>query len=234
MVITRRRGAPWSTVRCGPRDVTDLRIIAALLEVPRELFVAPSRRAVAYLDLDVPVADGSPRALLKPMVFGKLLQAAGIKETDRVLDVGCATGYSAAVLARLAGQWWRWKRMRRSRAPRLRTCPGPAMSPAATGPLAAGWAQGGPYDVILLEGAQRGRARAAAARNSTISGRLLAVIGGATDGEGHDLHARRAQRDQCAAVRCRRAAAARLRQAARIRVLAARHYRCARSDLPQD
>ena len=44
------------------------------------------------------------RVLLKPMVFGKLLQAAGIKETDRVLDVGCATGYSAAVLARLAGQ----------------------------------------------------------------------------------------------------------------------------------
>ena len=86
-----------------PSDVTDLRIIAALLDVPREQFVAPSRRAIAYLDLDLPVADGSPRALLKPMVFAKLLQAAEIRESDRVLDVGCTTGYSAAVLAKLAG-----------------------------------------------------------------------------------------------------------------------------------
>src|SRR5262245_50720548 len=55
-------------------DVTDLRIIAALLDVPREAFVPAARRAVAYLDLDVPVNE-SGRALLKPMVFAKLLQA---------------------------------------------------------------------------------------------------------------------------------------------------------------
>src|SRR6185295_9790962 len=77
-------------------DVTDLRIIAAMQEVPRERF-APGREAIAYLDADLPVT--AKRALLKPMVFAKLLQAAAIGPDDTVLDVGCATGYSAAVLA---------------------------------------------------------------------------------------------------------------------------------------
>src|ERR1043166_4230746 len=80
-------------------DVTDLRIIAALLEVPREAFVPAARRAVAYLDLDVPV-DGA-RALLKPMVFAKLLQAAGIGDTDRVLDVASSDEYTAELQSRL-------------------------------------------------------------------------------------------------------------------------------------
>ena len=84
-------------------DVTDLRIIAAMLEVPRERFVPPASAALAYLDLDVPVGE-RPRRLLKPMVLAKLIQAAEIEATDRVLDVGCATGYGAAVLARIAGQ----------------------------------------------------------------------------------------------------------------------------------
>jgi len=75
-------------------DVTDFRLLGAILEVPREAYVPPARRAMAYLDVDVPV-EGA-RALLKPMVFAKLVQAAGITEADHVLDVGCASGYSAA------------------------------------------------------------------------------------------------------------------------------------------
>ena len=81
-------------------DVTDLRVIAAFLEVARERFVPATRKAIAYLDRDVPVNDA--RALLKPMVLARLVQAAGIEPTDRVLDVGCATGYSSAVLGKLA------------------------------------------------------------------------------------------------------------------------------------
>src|SRR5947208_17184566 len=81
-----------------PHDVTDLRIIAALLEVPRERFFPPAQRSLAYLDAEVPVSETGTRALLKPMVFAKLVQAAAIGEDDRVLDVGCATGYSSAGL----------------------------------------------------------------------------------------------------------------------------------------
>ena len=88
-------------------DVSDLRIIAAMLELPRERFVPESKAALAYLDADVPVTEaqaGKPaRRLLKPMVLAKLVQAAAVQASDHVLDVGCARGYSSALLARLAG-----------------------------------------------------------------------------------------------------------------------------------
>jgi protein-L-isoaspartate(D-aspartate) O-methyltransferase len=89
-----------------PSDVTDRRIIRAMLEIPREMFVPDGLRALAYMDEGVPVttrADGKvPRMLLAPRTFAKLVQLAEIDADDVVLDVGCATGYSTAVLARLA------------------------------------------------------------------------------------------------------------------------------------
>jgi protein-L-isoaspartate(D-aspartate) O-methyltransferase len=88
-----------------PSDVTDIRIIDAMLAVPREAFVPENKRALAYLDLDLDVGEtGSARRfLIKPAVLAKMLQAAEIGETDHVLVVGCATGYAAAVIAKFAG-----------------------------------------------------------------------------------------------------------------------------------
>ena len=87
-------------------DVTDPRLISAMLAIPRERFVSDAKAGLAYLDLDLPVNDaaepGRERRLLKPMVLAKLIHAAEIGEADHVLDVGCATGYSSAVLGRLA------------------------------------------------------------------------------------------------------------------------------------
>ena len=85
-----------------PSDVTDIRIIDAMLAVPREAFVPENKRALAYLDLDLDVGEGGAekRFLIKPAVLAKMLQAAEIKETDNVLVVGCACGYAAAVIAR--------------------------------------------------------------------------------------------------------------------------------------
>ena len=89
-----------------PSDVTDIRIIDAMLAVPREAFVPENKRALAYLDLDLNVSEGggAKRFLIKPAVLAKMLQAAEIKQTDRVLVVGCASGYAAAVIAQFAGQ----------------------------------------------------------------------------------------------------------------------------------
>src|SRR5262249_60709119 len=93
-------------VRTG--DVTDLRIIGAMLELPRERFVPSDQTALAYADLDLPLAGepGRPggRCLVRPRTLAKLLQTAEGAPTDRVLGVGCATGYGAAGLSRPAGQ----------------------------------------------------------------------------------------------------------------------------------
>ena len=89
-----------------PNDVTDIRILDAMLAVPREAFVPQNQRALAYLDLDLDVGEGGAarRFLIKPQVLAKMLQAAEIKDTDKVLVAGSAPGYAAAVVASLAGQ----------------------------------------------------------------------------------------------------------------------------------
>ncbi|MDR6663665.1 MULTISPECIES: protein-L-isoaspartate O-methyltransferase [Tardiphaga] len=111
-----------------PSDVTDLRIIDAMLAVPREEFVPASQRAIAYLDLDLEVAPN--RFLIKPVVLARMLQASDVKATDKVLVVGCPTGYAAAVIAQFAGQ-----------------------VTSAAGMAADGDAANGPYDLIVLAGA---------------------------------------------------------------------------------
>lgn len=80
--------------------VTDDRIIAAFEAVPRERFVPKALMGVAYVDEDLDLGKG--RALMEPMVFARLLQAAMPDKSDEVLDVACGYGYSTAVLSRLA------------------------------------------------------------------------------------------------------------------------------------
>ena len=132
-------------------DVTDLRLISAMLEVPRERFVPPASSALAYLDRDVPV--GGSRCLLRPMVIAKLIQAAGLSPTDRVLDVGCATGYGAALLGRIAGQVVALEQdseLAAAARDSLRSQPNVTVT---AGKLIEGSPQSGPYDAILVEGA---------------------------------------------------------------------------------
>jgi len=132
-------------------DVTDLRVISAMLEVPRERFIPQASAALAYLDLDVPV--GGSRRLLRPMVFAKLIQAAEIEATDRLLDVGCAGGYSAAVLARVAAQVVALEQDAVLAKAAEESLSSQSNVDVVSGPLAGGWPQGAPYDVVVLEGA---------------------------------------------------------------------------------
>lgn len=136
-------------------DVTDQRLIAAMLDIPREAFVPRAVRELSYLDLDVPVGEGGKRRMLKPMTLAKLIHAASPTETDRVLDVGCTTGYSSAVLGRLAASVVALE----SDAPLLAEAKsalsqcGAGNVEVVAGTLVSGMAAKGPFDVILIEGA---------------------------------------------------------------------------------
>jgi protein-L-isoaspartate(D-aspartate) O-methyltransferase len=134
-------------------DVTDVALLDAMSTLPRERFLPPSLAQLAYVDGEIPVARG--RALLRPMVLAKLIQAARVGAKDRVLDVGCATGYSSAVLARLAGSVIALEEDAdlARQAKEALAAVGTVNVEVVTGPLTAGWPAGGPYDVILLDGA---------------------------------------------------------------------------------
>lgn len=140
-----------------PSDVTDLRIIDAMLAVPRETFVPEGKRPTAYLDLDIDVAaDGQPkRHLIKPVVLAKMIQAAAMSPTDRVLVVGCATGYSAAVVAHLAGQVFATEPDSALAAVAARNLAdlGLANVTVSAGEPANGEKAHAPYDVIVMDGA---------------------------------------------------------------------------------
>lgn len=84
-----------------PSGVTDDRLLASMGRLPRENFVPVEMQPVAYSDTDVQLIPHG-RSMAAPTVLAKLVQLANVASTDVVLDVGCGTGYSAAVLAELA------------------------------------------------------------------------------------------------------------------------------------
>jgi protein-L-isoaspartate(D-aspartate) O-methyltransferase len=158
-------------------DVTDRRLLAAMSDVPRERFVPESKAELAYLDRDLPASDGQgSRRLLKPMVLAKLIQMTEIGETDRVLDVGCATGYSSAVVARLAGSVFALEEDRSlARAAEHTLAEFPNVK-VVVGPLVTGWPLAEPYDVILMQGATE-VVPDALLRQLKDGGRLVCILG---------------------------------------------------------
>lgn len=161
-----------------PSDVTDLRLIAAMLEVPRERFLPPEQAPLAYLDLDAAVNANASRRLLKPMVLAKLIHAAEIVPTDLVLVVGSATGYSSAVLARVAGSVVALEEDANlaRQASEVLSATGTAFVTPVTGPLVNGWPNQSPYDVILLNGATE-IVPQALCKQLKDGGRLVCVLG---------------------------------------------------------
>ncbi len=132
--------------------VTNRRLIDAMDFVPRELFVPKQLAGVAYVDEDLMIAPG--RYLMEPLVLARLLQAAEIADQDVALDIACGTGYSSAVLGRLAGTV-------------IGLEPDPSLAEQASktlsetggdniiivpGSVVEGYSRQGPYDVILLNG----------------------------------------------------------------------------------
>jgi protein-L-isoaspartate(D-aspartate) O-methyltransferase len=152
-----------------PNKVTDEALLAAMAEVPREAFLPPAKRALAYVDEDVAAAPG--RWLLEPMVFARLVQAAEVEKGTRVLVVAAGVGYGAAVLARIGARVVALEVPGALAEALAKAVPGATV---VAGPLTAGWGPASPYDVILIEGAVAQMPEALLAQLAE-GGRIVAV-----------------------------------------------------------
>lgn len=135
-----------------PNKVIDPRIIAAMRDLPREAFVPPQARDRAYIDEDVPLGRG--RYLIEPMVVARLVQLLAPEEGEHALVIACGTGYSAALLAacgvRVTALEEDRDLLQAARAMLTHIAPQVML---VAGPLEAGWPNGAPYDLILIDGA---------------------------------------------------------------------------------
>jgi protein-L-isoaspartate(D-aspartate) O-methyltransferase len=131
--------------------VNDVRVVEAMARVPREDFLPEEHRAIAYRDTLLPLAGGRRHNL--PLATGRLLTVAEIRPADKVLLIGAAGGYAAALLADLANSV-----VAVEEEPSLAALARTALAAYANvelveGPLAAGHAAEGPYDLIVVDGA---------------------------------------------------------------------------------
>jgi len=166
-----------------PNRVTDPLVLSAMAELPREAFVPKTLQDIAYVDEGIALGGG--RYLMEPMVLALLLQAAEVRPTDVVLDIGCGPGYAAAVLARMA-----------STVVALESDPALAARATATlaelgidtvavveGPLEKGYPKQAPYDVIYFGGAFS-RIPPVITDQLAEAGRLVALAAGDGVGKG--------------------------------------------------
>lgn len=148
-----------------PSDVTDRRIIGAMLEVPRDHFVPAEIKPLAYSDADLELGQG--RQLLAPRTLAKLIQLASINAGDNVLVIGSAPGYAAAICAELGA--------RVTALSETEQVAEDGKFVSVSGRLPDGHVPGGPYDVILIAGgiaAVPGALR----RQLKDGGRLVAIL----------------------------------------------------------
>ena len=152
---TQRLNMVESQVR--PSDVTDRRITRAMREIPREAFVPGPLKSIAYADEPLKISDTAhnQRYILAPRLLAKLVQLLEIEPDGMVLDVGPATGYSTALLARLGQVVVALEEDARlaERMQEVLANQGVDNAVVISGSMAAGAADEGPYDAILINGA---------------------------------------------------------------------------------
>ena len=160
-----------------PNKVTDARIIDAMASLPRESFVPENRRDISYVDEAVSVGDG--RYLMEPMVAARLLQHAEPHEDALALIVGCATGYTAAVLAGMISTAVVVESNAAMAEQASQTLSDLGIDNVAImeGPLADGYPKQAPYDLIVFDGAVPVVPQAIIDQLAE-GGRLVAIVGG--------------------------------------------------------
>ncbi|MDT8856199.1 protein-L-isoaspartate O-methyltransferase [Paracoccaceae bacterium Fryx2] len=135
-----------------PSDVTKFPIIAAMLAVPREVYVPPQKREAAYMGENLVIGAG--RVLVEPRTLAKMLDTLDIQPVETVLDLGCGLGYSTAVIARLAEAVIAVEEDAGLADEAQRTLSAEGVDNAAVlqGALAHGAPKQAPYDVITVQG----------------------------------------------------------------------------------
>ncbi|MCQ8240609.1 protein-L-isoaspartate O-methyltransferase family protein [Rhizosaccharibacter radicis] len=157
-----------------PMLVNDPRIIHAMREIPRERFLPPELAAGAYMDRSIPLGAG--RVLGEPRVVARLVQSLVPRRGERALVVGAGTGYAAALLDRLGVAVVALEQDERLIAIGRDACGATALGVQyRQGPLSAGWDEGAPYDMILIDGGVRAIPPALAAQLKP-QGRLACVL----------------------------------------------------------
>ena len=131
--------------------VTDVGVVAAMGQVARERFVPDARAELAYIDRRVPLGEG--RALNPPLTTGLLLTAIAPKAGDKILVIGAATGYAAALLGEIGAAVIALEQDAALAGSAEAALAGHTHVAVVRGPLAEGWARGGMYDAIVIDGA---------------------------------------------------------------------------------
>ncbi|MGO9547807.1 MAG: protein-L-isoaspartate O-methyltransferase family protein [Rhodomicrobium sp.] len=164
-----------------PNGVRDPSVLNAMATLPRELFVPAPQKALAYMDEAVQAVPASPgsqaRYLLPPMVLARMLEFAAPQRTGKALDVGGATGYSAAILAQLCAKVHALEASA-TLAEGMKKCLSSAGVKGVTvhaGPLTAGLASEKPFDLILVNGSVTGEPKALFDQLAE-GGRLVAIV----------------------------------------------------------
>jgi len=179
--------ARWAMVNGQLRtnDVTNSDLLDAFSVIPRERFVDPSEISVSYADRMVTAVGGIKRMMLKPMVLGRLIQAAMIKPGDVVLDIAGGAGYSAAIMAALGAQVTVLEddEGQADAAQRVLQQSGFGGVTVLVGPLDSGGSAGVRYDAILVNGRCESLPESLFNQLSD-GGRLVAIMGSALSSAG--------------------------------------------------
>lgn len=145
----RRRAMVESQLRTN--DVSDPALIRAILAVPRERHVPAAQREVAYIDRPVPLSPG--RSLNTPIATARLVDAVRVERGQRLLVVGAASGYCAAVIAEMGADVTALECDSALVALAREALGGVAGITLVEGPLEAGVESAAPFDAIVVDGA---------------------------------------------------------------------------------